>query len=44
MHIHASVLDAIIVFAMVVLVGQVWRWIAAKFADKPVGQAMAALY
>ena len=44
MHIHASVLDAVIVFFMVVIVGQIWRWIAAKNSDKPIGQAMAALY
>lgn len=44
MHIHASVLDALIVFAMVVIVGQLWRWIAAKNSDSPIGQAMAALY
>lgn len=44
MHIHASVLDALIIFAMVVIVGQIWRWIAARYSDSPFGQAMAALY
>lgn len=44
MHIHASVLDALIVFAMVALVGFAWKTVAAKYHDRPVGQAMAAIY
>lgn len=44
MHIHVSVLDAMTVFIMVVLVGAVWRAIAARYASTPWGQAMAALY
>lgn len=44
MHIHASVLDAIIVFFMVVVTGAIWRWIAAKNSDNAIGQAMASLY
>lgn len=39
-----SALAALVTFAYVIIVGFLWRAIAAKFADHPVGKAMSYLY
>lgn len=43
-HLHVSALDAVTTFAYVIIVGFVWRMIAAKLAESPIGKAMSALY
>lgn len=43
MHIHAGVLDFAIVGAYIIIFMFIWRWVATRLSDKPVGQAMAAL-
>jgi hypothetical protein len=43
-HIHAQLLDGAIIFAFVILFGGFWRFVAMKFADRPIGQAMAFVY
>lgn len=42
--IRPSVLNAIIVFAMVVVVGSLWRMAAAYFSDSSIGQSMSVAY
>lgn len=41
MHVHASALDFLIFAAMTVIFGFIWRLMAAKWADRPMGKAMA---
>lgn len=43
-HVHISVLQALLVFLMVALVGLIWKIGAMKLADKPIGKAMAFVY
>jgi hypothetical protein len=43
-HIHATFLDGAIIFLFVILFGGVWRWVAMRLADRPIGQAMAFVY
>jgi hypothetical protein len=43
-HIHDSALQALILFAMVLLIGTTWRLIAMHLHDKPVGKAMGVMY
>jgi hypothetical protein len=42
--IRPSALNALIVFAMVIVVGGLWRIAAAYFSDGSTGEAMAVLY
>lgn len=42
--IRPSVLNALIVFAMVLVMGFVWRIGSAYFSDKSVGEAGAVIY
>lgn len=44
MRIHVSPVEFVTVGAYVVLFGLAWRTVAAKLADRPVGQAMAFIY
>jgi len=41
MHNHVSAVDAAVVLAYVVIGAAIWRIVAARYADKPAGQAMA---
>lgn len=42
--VQATSLNAVIVFFMVIIMGFIWRTLAAKMADRPTGQAMAYIY
>ena len=44
MHVHASALDFLVWVAYLILFGLTWRFLAAKWSDKPLGKAMAAIY
>lgn len=44
MHIHVGVLSALLTFAEVLLVGILWRVVAALNHDNAFGQAMAFAY
>lgn len=43
-HIHASALDALVVFAYLVIFGFIWRFLSARWSERPVGKAMAFIY
>jgi hypothetical protein len=49
-HVHVSAVDALIVFAMVALIGLAWRLTAARLVAKGgeggsgLGEAMAVIY
>lgn len=42
-HLHVSVLDFLIVVAYMLIASFLWRALAGKLADKPIGRAMGAL-
>ncbi len=42
-HVHASALDFLVVAAYMLIFTFIWRLVAAKLADRPLGQAMAAV-
>lgn len=44
MHVHASALDAFVMFAMLLGISAAWRTVSYKLADKPLGQAMAYVW
>lgn len=44
MHIHLGVLSALVVFANVIVIGFFWRFLAMKYHNSPLGQAMAFIY
>lgn len=44
MHVHVSALDALVTFAYVLILGFLWRMLAAYWADNAVGKAMSNLY
>lgn len=44
MHVHLGALHALVVFANVVIVGFLWRVVAAHLSQYPIGQAMAFIY
>lgn len=44
MHVHASALQALIVFAFVAIIGVGWRIVAMRNADSPWGKAMGVIY
>lgn len=44
MHVHASALQAALVFAFVIVIGTGWRIAAMHLAEKPAGKAMAIIY
>lgn len=41
---RVSTMDALTIFAAVLIVGGAWRLAAVRLHDKPLGQAMAFLY
>jgi hypothetical protein len=41
MHVHASALDFLVFVAYSIIFGFFWRLMAARWADKPLGKAMA---
>lgn len=44
MRLQVGVLDALAIFAMVLVVGYFWRVTAMKMSDTAIGQAMAVVY
>lgn len=40
-HMHLSAVDALKVILIVIVFAYVWRTLAARNADRPIGQAMA---
>lgn len=44
MHVHVSAVEFLTVAAYVVIFGFLWRTLAARWADKPVGAAMAYIF
>lgn len=44
MHFHLSALDFLTTACYVIIFGFMWRALAAKWADRPLGQAMATIY
>lgn len=44
MHVHVSPIEFLTVAAYLVIFGFLWRSLAARWSDKPVGQAMAFIY
>lgn len=43
-HVHLGAIDALKIFASVIIVGFFWRLASMYFKDKPIGQAMAFVY
>lgn len=43
-HVHLGFLDGLIVFLFVLLFGTGWRLLAARWHERPIGQAMAFAY
>jgi hypothetical protein len=39
-----SALNVLIIGLSMIIFGFLWRTLAAKFADRPIGQAMAVIY
>lgn len=44
MHVHGSALDALVMFAFLIIIGAFWRLGAARLSEKPIGRAMAFVY
>lgn len=44
MHVHVSPVEFLTVACYLVIFGFLWRSLAARWSDKPVGQAMAFIY
>ncbi len=44
MHVHISPVEFLTVAAYVILFGFLWRTLSMRWADKPVGKAMAYIY
>lgn len=43
MHVHVSALSFLVTAAYIIIFAALWRWIAARNSQNPVGQAMAAI-
>lgn len=43
-HVHASTLSALVVFADVIVLGFLWRWLAMRLSESSIGKAMAFIY
>lgn len=43
MHVHASALDFLVVGAYIVIFSFLWRQIAARLSEGPIGKAMGAI-
>lgn len=44
MHVHISPVEFLTVSMFIIIFGFLWRALAAKWSDKPIGQAMAFIY
>lgn len=44
MHVHISFLEFLTTAAYIIIFGFLWRAAAARWADKPIGKAMATIY
>lgn len=44
MHVHVGVPEFLAALSYMVIAGFLWRSLAARLADHPVGQAMAYIY
>lgn len=44
MHVHVSPVEFLAIACYLVIFGFLWRTLAARLADKPIGQAMAYIY
>lgn len=44
MHVHVSALTGIVTFLYVIVIGFLWRMVAAQLHDTPVGKAMSVIY
>jgi hypothetical protein len=44
MHVHIGFAEAVQWTALMVIIGFIWRSLAAKLADTPIGKAMAYIY
>lgn len=45
-HVHVSALDALVVWAWIVVLGFLWRWASHELTrrGKPLGESMAFIY
>lgn len=44
MHLHASAIDLAIFAAMLIIVGTLFRVVAAHYSDRPLGKALSFIY
>lgn len=44
MHVHVSALEALATVSYVIVFGFLWRFVAAKLAGTPLGEAMAYIW
>lgn len=44
MHVHVSPVEFLSVALYLVIFGFLWRTLAARWSEKPIGQAMAFIY
>lgn len=43
-HVHINAVSAITIVLVVIVFSFIWRGIAGMLADRPIGQAMAAVF
>lgn len=43
-HVHVGFVEGVVVALYVLIFTFLWRALAARLADKPIGRAMAAVY
>lgn len=44
MHVHVSPVDFLTTACYLIIFGFLWRSLAARWSEKPIGQAMAFIY
>lgn len=44
MHVHTSAIDAVVFGALFLIMGFLTRVVAGKYADRPLGQALAFIH
>lgn len=44
MHVHVSPVEFLTTACYLIIFGFLWRSLAARWSDKPIGQAMAFIY
>lgn len=42
-HVHISAVSAITIVLVLIVFSYIWRGVAGRLADRPLGQAMAAI-